>query len=215
MAKIGIGRFRWNDHWGDYDIMYSSKDKEFYTDAGKLFPGAGEFFDSLLGSGKPTEGLTLHQYSYGRMSQVKQISALTQTKLEESVNLFNRLFVEVETSEEKVILYVFDYHTETQQANNDRFNRFENVQKLSMEFKYHIAMKKTLGENKLYTKISTQNRVDRYDVHNYKEIPWSQELEDFIISFSKSFDILVNKMKPFFEIDGKIVELIGKNILMP
>ena len=215
MAKIGKGHFRWEDHWCDYDIMYSSKDKEFYTDASKLFAGAGEFFDSLIESDTKTEGLQLHKPGYGRHLGSRQIFAHTEKELVDAVSLFNKMFTTTETKEEKVILYAFDYQTETQKKDRDRFSRNDGTQKFSMEFKYHIASKKMLGDNKIYTEINTRNRVDRYDTHNFKEIPWTQELEDFIMSFSKAFDGLVNKMKPFFEVDGKIIELIGKNILMP
>lgn len=106
MAKIGKGRYRWEDHWGDYDIMYSSKNKVFYADAGKLFPGAGEFFDSLYLNEKKTEGLNMQQSSYGRQSMVKQIYAKSEKEVEDAVNLFNKMFVTTETAEEKVILNV-------------------------------------------------------------------------------------------------------------
>ena len=215
MSKIGKGSFRWEQHWGDYDIMYSSKDKVFYTDARKLFSGAGEFFDSLASNDKKPEGLNFHQISYGHNIGAKHIFASTEKDLVEAINLFNRLFVTTETAEEKVILYFFKYETETQQNDKDRHGRYENAQKFGMEFKYRIASKKILGENKLYTDLDTKNRIDRYEMNVFKEIPWSQELEDFIKSFSVSFDKLVDKMKPFFEVDGKIIELIGKNILMP
>lgn len=215
MAKIGKGSFRWEQHWGDYDIMYSSKDKQFYIDARKLFSGAGEFFDSLVSNDKKPEGLNFHQISYGRNIGAKFIFAATEKDLVEAVNLFNRLFVTTETSEEKVILYFFKYETETQQNDEDRHGRYEGTQRFGMEFKYRIASKKILGENKLYTDLNTKNRIDRYEMNVFKEISWSQELEDFIKSFSKSFDVLVDKMKPFFEVEGKIIELIGKNILMP
>lgn len=216
MAKIGRGRYRWDDHWGDYDIMYSSKEKHFYADAAKLFEGSGEFFDSLYMNEKKTEGLNMQQATYGRQSTVKQIFAKSEKEVEDAVNLFNKLFVTTETAEEKVILYSFDYETETQRKDRDRFYMGgHDAKKFSMEFKYHIAKKKILGPNKIYTEFGTSIRIDRYDVHNFKEIPWSQELEDFIKSFSKSFDGLVNRMKPFFEVDGKIIELIGKNILTP
>ena len=215
MAKIGIGNFRWEQHYGDYDIMYSSKDQTFYTDASKLFAGAGEFFDSINGSDNKVEGLNLHKINYGHNAGMKQIYASSQKALENSVNLFNKLFVTTETTEEKVILYTFNYDTET--GKNDGYHRYNqgSSEIFSMEFRYYIASKKILGENKLYIDISTRSRIDRYDVAKFKEIAWSQELEDFIKSFSKSFDGLVNKMRPFFEEEGKIIELIGKNILMP
>lgn len=215
MAKIGKGRFHWEQSYGDYEIMYSAKNKEFYTDVSKLFAGAGEFFDSLFQNDKKTEGISMEKPSWGRDVGKRKIVAPTEKELVNSVNLFNRLFVETVTSEVKVILYQFTYSTET--IRRDGYDNFShgNSESFGMEFKYHIADKKILGDNKLYTDAKTKNRIDKYDSRNFKEIPWSQELEDFIKSFSKSFDDLVNNMKPFFEVDGKIIELIGKNILMP
>lgn len=214
MAKIGKGHFRWEDHWGDYDIMYSTKDKGFYIDASKLFAGAGEFFDSLFESDTKTEGILMNKPSWGRNRGLRQIYAPSEKELVESVNKFNMLFVTTSTSEVKVILYDFEYHTETQEKNNHRFYE-PNRQKFGMEFQYIIANKKILGINNSYTDIVGNNGVNKYEIKKFKEILWSQELEDFIKLFSKSFDELVNKMKPFFEEDGRIIELIGKNILMP
>lgn len=213
MAKIGKGHFRFDNHWGDYDIFYSSKDKQFYADANKLFEGSAEFFDSL--QDKKPEGMNMYQIHHGRQNGLKQIWAVTQKDLEDAVSRFNRMFVETTTSEVKVILYSLKYKTETQ--NNETRGMRANelaTQEFNMGFKYRIAMKKTLGDNSLYTDAKGYGRrLDRYDVADMKEIAWTQELEDFIVSFSKAFDGLIDKMKPFFETEGRIMELIGRNIL--
>ena len=218
MAKIGKAFFRCDQHYGYYDIFYSSKDKEFYVDVTKLFVGADEFFDSIIESEVVSENqksINMSRYTYGRNSGMRKIYALTQKDLEDSVNKFNRMFVTTSTSEAKVILYSFDYKTETQNNDSRGMHQGENhTQQFEMGFKYRIAMKKTLGENCLYTDCSEyRNSLSRYDIKTMKEIAWTQELEDFIKSFSKAFDGLIDKMKPFFETEGRIMELIGRNIL--
>ena len=220
MAKIGKGSFRWDSHYGDYDIYYSSKSQGFYVDATKLFPGSAEFFDSLVYSEVVSEdqkSLKMEKVHHGREIGMRKIWAKTQKELVDSVNLFNRMFVQAETSEKKVILYRFTYKTETQSSSDRRglsgmMNN--NTQEFEMGFKYRIAIKKSLGDNSMYRDCKYSNiRYSRHDISDMKEIIWTQELEDFIVSFSKSFDGLIDKMKPFFETEGKIMELIGRNIL--
>lgn len=210
MAKIGRGSYRYENHWGEYDIMYSSKDSHFFVYVDKLFSGAVEFYDAI--SDDKTHEIKMVNYTYGRIKG-RMIFAATEKQLTDSVNTFHRLYVTTSTSEEKVILYYFTYSTETQQKDNTRFSRYDSYKKFGMEFKYYIASKKILGANKLYTDIDTHQNIDRYVTSSYNEIAWSQELEDFIKLFSQSFDALVNRMKPFFEVEGKIIELIGRNIL--
>ena len=220
MAKIGKGHFRFDDHYGYYDIFYSSKDQGFYVDAAKLFEGSAEFFDSMIYSEVVSEeqkSIKMTAIPYGRERGVRKIWAMTQKELESSVSLYNKLFTQAVTSEKKVILYRFTYKTETQSSSDRRglsgmMNN--NTQEFEMGFKYRIAIKKSLGDNSMYRDCKYSNiRYSRHDISDMKEIIWTQELEDFIVSFSKSFDGLIDKMKPFFETEGRIMELIGRNIL--
>lgn len=217
MAKIGKEYVRFEQSHMEYEIMYSSDNGLFWTDVGKMPEGMQEYFDSIINSKdidhKKMEEMGLRKSHMKRTGYRKIIFGSTEKELKDRVYVFHRDFVKLATSESKVILYKFSYCSENNQMKSPMggFNRQED--QFSLEFSYYIATRKDFGSEKLYRKAGSNYQIGRHDIYSFKEIPWTQELEDFIHSFEKSFDQLVTRMRPFFEDDGKIMELIGKNIL--
>jgi hypothetical protein len=219
MAKIGKEFVRFEQSNMEYEIMYSSDSGFFWADVSKMPSGMEEYFDSIVNSkeidhAKRNE-MGIREGHLRRTGYKKLIFGGTEAELKERVADFHRKFVKLATSESKVILYQFSYNSENNVMKNWHGGYSRNDDRFSLEFSYYIATRKDFGSDKLYRKCGSNFQISRHDIHSFKEIPWTQELEDFIHSFEKSFDQLVTKMRPFFENDGQIMELIGRNILAP
>ena len=213
IAKSWMGR---NDISIEYDIYYSAKLEMFYVKIEPLGESALGFFKSIYEDKeyqKEQELEGLHQ-QYMRGPMVQLIIARSQEEIKEFAEQFWRIFTKQAVKDEKVILYNFEYTTVEQSTNQFHHRGSNDGETLKMTFKYIVAIKRSFGSKPIYLNAENENWALHYsDYRDRMEIPWSEEMQAFLDEFAKSFDQLVNHMKEYFTVEGKIFELMGKNIL--
>lgn len=136
------------------------------------------------------------------------VIGLTEEECERDLKKFMRTFFTSKSKVEKMIVYTLTY--QTPHGNNERFNR--NVDKRYLEYSWRILEKETYTGDPIYYEPG-RGTGSRRRIHGYmgetQEIPWTQEVEDFLTGFDKSFHDLIERMLPFFKEEGKMVELLN------
>ena len=212
MPKIGKGNFENIHKYITYDIFYTTQSGLFYVKVDGLFNDAADFF-TVMQNAKESKLEGLSDSWLPRLRNTKLITGNSEVEVKERAKAFYQKYTELNEKENKVILYDYNYQTETQSSPNYRGFSTPEEGALEMKFKYRILTKKIFGEDFVYLD-KNGRRLSRFDLNKEtNEIPWTQEMEDFMKNFSKSFDNLVNKMKPYFTEKDKILELAGRNIL--
>ena len=208
MAKIKDVEYRNEYRRINAVLNYKSDLELFYIrldDIGQ--DGIREFLESQVKTNDDIDHMRL-----SRIGVVTGIFTATQKQAEDAFNLFVRDFFDAKIDVQKAILLQLSYKTETQNNSDWRYTGVrkeeKNPGKLELSVLFEIVEKKTFGEKFTYYK-------DGHRVQNYKysEVPWTQELEDFLKRFSKSFDGLVDLFRLHLTTPEDIKKLAGKNIL--
>lgn len=213
MPKVGKAWVGRNNTSKEYEIYYSSKHEIFYVKIGSLGEDAQIIFNAIM-SKKSSERELKGLASIRLRGDIDSlITADTEADVKERTQEFWNSLVTQTVKDEKVVLYKFEYSTGKQST--DRFHHHDiETGKLNLEFRYIVAIKRSFSNNVVYLKENNLNsQLHNSDYFQRLEIPWSEELQIFLDDFSGSFDRLVDHMKLYFSEEGKILELMGKNIL--
>ena len=188
-----------------FDLNYSTSAGTFYTRHDKI-DGVNQtdfsIYCNVLFDDKEEQRVDTVQIRPGYMSREICIVGSNEKELEENVKEVLTQFLKTKTTERKVIYYEMDYDTPfTKRKSGFRGSYFNGMY---MKVDWKIGFVKNYGGEDVYFD-SQGRKMQRRELN--KMIDWTEEAEKVFKDFEISFDKLIKKIAPFFEEEGKILEI--------
>jgi hypothetical protein len=186
-------------------VNYVNKYSEFYIPLPDLFSEFRDHFEK-------------DRDKYGYANKKGAIGFYASTELQVCDNFLKacREFYSAEKSEQKVILYRYEYKSPKNDSMKEgKYHRFFDCEKHSeIKFEFTTATKLTVGNSVKYINSSdtvlrgAETKQIAGSMSAWVEIPYTEEAEEFFKSIVTGMDGIMEKMSFFLSTKSKVIEVI-------